>query len=152
MTSPSISVTPAGHLLLAEHDDPELAVLPRLGQALRAAWEAGAPDGLLHLGLSEPETPLPAALGFWRDLAKGVVSAVCTTPGIEELRERVEIAADAAALGRAAAGAPPMEGGEYLDAALLARQHAEILDALRRQLRAAKGQTVAEFLAGHHER
>jgi non-specific serine/threonine protein kinase len=150
MSSPTITVTPAGQLHLTEHDDLDVALASRVAERLRSAWARSPEAGLLHLGLVEADTPLPAALAFWRDLSKTVVSAACTTPGIEELRDRFPVVADGEAVERALADAPPMPGGEYLNRQLLERAYVSIADALKEALRAARGQSVQSFLAEHH--
>src|SRR6202000_2456594 len=86
MTESSIAVTPAGHVLLTEVPGEK---------TLREAWERGEAEGLLQLAFTEGD--VPPELAFFRALATQVVSAVCTTPGIEELRERVEVAVNAPA-------------------------------------------------------
>jgi non-specific serine/threonine protein kinase len=151
MSSPSITVTPSGHLLLTETEDADAALAPRVAERLREAWARGPDHGLLHLGLVEADTVLPAAMGFWRDLSKRLVNAACTTPGIEELRDRFDVKAEPEALEQALAAAPPMIGGEYLGLTSLERAHSSVAGALKEELRAARGQTVQAFLAGRNE-
>jgi non-specific serine/threonine protein kinase len=151
MSSPSITVTPSGHFLLVETEDADAALTPRVAERLREAWARGPEQGLLHLGLVETDTTLPAVLGFWRDLSKHVVNAACTTPGIEDLRDRFEVKADPEALAQALDAAPPMVGGEYLRLTSLDGAQASVAEALREELRAAPGQTVQAFLASRNE-
>jgi len=148
VTSLGICLTPAGHVALAAAEgDPSLP--ESVARRLRAAFEAGAIRGLLHLGLTETDTPLPPAFSYWRELARSVVAAVCTTPGIEELRDRVTLAPDDELLERLASAAPPMQGGEYVSVAVLARLRTELLAELRAELRRDPKQSVQALLASH---
>ncbi len=150
MTALEILLTPSGHVLLTSAATDELAPTEAVAQRLRTAWEVSPAQGLLYLGWAETDTSLPAAFGFWRDLAKSVVNAVCTTPAIEELRDRVEVVPPDAVFEQLVASAPPMTGGEYLSARVLRQLHAEILDALRVEIRRGTHQTVQALLAAQN--
>src|SRR5436190_16052875 len=113
----ALSITPGRHLVVRAIDaDGEDPIAEDAAVRIAAAFEAGAGAGLLQLGAAEVTTPLPAALGYWRDLATRYVAAVCargedTATPISPL--------DEAAFAGVAANAPPMTGGEYIDAGLL---------------------------------
>jgi non-specific serine/threonine protein kinase len=154
----ALSITPARHLTVrlvepgrgAEPSDggDELddRIAADVGARIAAAFAAGSGAGLVQLGCAEVATPLPAALGYWRDFAARHVAAV---------RARGEDAAgpiappDPAALDSLAASAPPMQGGEYIDGALLAEQWTALDAAFGAALR-AHGGGVAAFLHSHH--
>src|SRR5947207_2384596 len=72
----ALALTPAGHLQLRTGDDGD-PVDGAAAARLRAAFAAGAGAGLLQLGTAEVSTPLPASIGFWRELATRYVAAVC---------------------------------------------------------------------------
>jgi non-specific serine/threonine protein kinase len=143
----ALSITPGRHLIVrvveADGEDPIAAdAAARIG----AAFEAGAGAGLLQLGTAEVTTPLPAALGYWRDLAARYVAAVCargddTTTPIAPL--------DDASLAALAASAPPMTGGEYVDAGFLAEQW-RALDAAFVAALQGQGGGVAALLQARH--
>ncbi len=151
MKSFSIAFTPTGHVALTAPAADEAFVTGQVAARLEIAWSAGSTQGLLHLGWSETETELPPAFAFWRDLARFVVSAVCTTPGIEELRERVAFTISDERLEELLRSAPPMPGGEYLNAAVLKTIHQQLLEALQEELASAPDQTVQELFAGKSE-
>jgi non-specific serine/threonine protein kinase len=120
-----MTLTPKGHLL------PEA-----LPEPLQKAFEKGAGPGLLLLGAAETATPLPPDLAYWRDFAARYVSAVCTaqtTPPPDDELQRIALSA------------PPMQGAEYLTAAVLAQLWSEIDAAFQSQLRQSK-LDVQEFL------
>jgi non-specific serine/threonine protein kinase len=108
---------------------------------------------LLELGLREVGTPLPPDLAYWRDFAARYVTVLCTS--VHGLPE--DAAADAGevppppadALAALVNAAPPMPGGEYLGAEVLARLWSQIDVAFRKERGQAKT-TLQEFLrAGH---
>ena len=106
-------VTPRGALRL-ERTETAVPLDDAVAARLEGAFARGAGHGLLQLGLAEARSRLPADLAFWRGLAMGFVAARCRTgetsppePSDEELARLVD-------------EAPPMRGGEYLDASALA--------------------------------
>jgi non-specific serine/threonine protein kinase len=142
----ALSITPAGHLVVrvvdaADEDEVPPDAVARIG----AAFADGAGPGLLQLGTVEVTTPLPAALGFWRDLAARYVAAVCargedTATAIAPL--------DDATLAGLVASLPPMTGGEYVDAAVLV-EHWHLLEVAFAAALGAHG-SVAELLQSRH--
>src|SRR5271157_4562771 len=87
---------------------------------LEAAFARGGGHGLLQLGAAEAGSRLSPELAFWRAFAMRFVAAVCAgeepaaggAPRISEPAEDAFIAL--------LEEAPPMLGGEYLDAECLA--------------------------------
>ena len=102
-------VTPHGALRLAA-EEAEVAVDDAVAARLEAAFARGEGHGLLQLGLAEAGSPLSPELAYWRAFAMRFVAAVCgageNTVGAPPVDE----------LARLADEAPPMRGGEYLDA------------------------------------
>jgi superfamily II DNA or RNA helicase len=142
----TIALTPAGHLLLRSAEAGEPSPEPAVARRIRAAFERGQGAGLLHMGATEARTPLPPAFGFWRDLGRSFVAALCALPDLEERRERADVLPRDGELARMAEAAPPMAGAEYLGVEVLASLWAEVLCAWRREIGEAKG-TVQAWLA-----
>jgi hypothetical protein len=109
---------------------------------LESVFERGAGHGLLELGIREVGTALPPDFAYWRDFAGRYVTALCTSaqptgstspmaagtveaPAVEMLAELVN-------------AAPPMPGGEYLNADVLAALWEGIDAACRAELAAVK--------------
>ncbi len=140
-------LTPQGHLVLAPSD--EARTLPaNLRERLEAAFERGAGHGLLELGIREVGTALPAEFAYWRDFAGRYVTALCTSLQPEAMGAAAVSAIEtpsSEALVELASAAPPMPGGEYLNAAVLAGLWGNIEAACRAELADAK-QTLQRFL------
>jgi len=143
----AIAVTPAGTLQLRASDDGD-ALAAEVAARLTAAFAHGGGPGLLQLGTAEVTTALPAALGYWRDLAARYVAAVCAR-GEEEAPAAAIAPPDDVTLARLAMSAPPMIGGEYLDPTVLGEQW-RALDRAFAAAIADHGGRVADFLAGRH--
>ncbi len=139
------AVTPHGHLILVP-SDVSLPLEPARAATLAGAFERGSGHGLLQLGAAEIGSALPAALGYWRDFAARYVTAVCTHPEFQTapLEAHIEPPADVD-LQAIVAGAPPMTGAEYVDAALLRMLWGALGDAFHVELRES-GETVEGFL------
>ena len=113
-------LTPKGHLVLAP--SPDAQALPEdLQRRIELAFERGAGQGLLELGLREVGTALPPVFAFWRDFAARYVTLLCTSSEGADWESGVaSIAAPSSDdLDSLIAGAPPMAGGEYLSGTVL---------------------------------
>ncbi|MBV8421764.1 MAG: ATP-dependent helicase, partial [Hyphomicrobiales bacterium] len=134
-------ITPRGALSL-ERTETAVPLEDAVAARLEAAFARGAGHGLLQLGLAEARSRLPADLAFWRGLAMAFVAARCRAGETTALAPRDE------QLARLADEAPPMRGGEYLDAAALAALWRELAGAFQDAL-AASGASLDAFLAAH---
>jgi non-specific serine/threonine protein kinase len=133
----ALAISPTGRLHWSAAG---AAALPAAAQArITAAFARSPPHGILHLGLAEVATPLPAELAYFRELARELLVRVCATPDLETLRERIRVEAPHDLLVRHTAAAPPMEGAEYLDLALLERLWDELNSALHERLHEFSG-------------
>src|SRR5271170_285800 len=142
-------LTPHGALRLEAVED-DTAVDQSAAKRLEAAFRKGDGHGLLQLGLAEAGTTLPPDLAFWRVFAMRFVAAVCA---IGEAAVEVELprAPDEGALAALASEAPPMRGGEYLDANRLAALWGSLAQAFAGE-RADSGLAVGAFLAARDSR
>jgi len=142
----SLAVTPFGHLKLERHpaeaDDPSSPIAARV----EAAFARGAGSGVLHLGATEPVTPLPPSLAFFRDLGRLWVTGLARIPDAEERRPTLEVPQPSAEeLEARAAAAPPLTGLEYLTAEVLRAVWFDVGAAARAEFAAFSG-TVEEWL------
>jgi non-specific serine/threonine protein kinase len=144
----ALGVTPGGRLILQTAPDAD-PIDAALAERIRAAFLPGAGHGLLHLGAAEVDTPLPPGLAFWRDVGRTFVSALCAQPNLEPGSKRLQVPFPQAEMTSLAAGAPPMPGGEYLDAAALAALWNAMYAACRAELAAFHG-GVEEYLKSRH--
>ena len=124
----SVALSPQGHLHVRVPDGSELAQIAK-------HFERGDGHGVFRLGAAHPETPLPGALGFWRDVGRAFVVRLCATEDLEALRANIEVEVPPDELAALAAAAPPMTGGEYLTPAVLAELCARMAAAVPRRAR-----------------
>ncbi|MEO8699499.1 MAG: SNF2-related protein, partial [Kofleriaceae bacterium] len=140
----AVWVSPVGHVVVRSVDTGgEEPIAAEVADRIAAAFATGSGPGLLQLGTVEVTTALPPAIGYWRDFAARYVAAVCARG---EATATPIALPDEAVLASFAATAPPMTGGEYVDAAVLA-EHWRTLDAAFSN--ALRG-SVAEFLQARH--
>jgi hypothetical protein len=133
---PSLALTPRCHLLFTAGDD--ASQLPdTLYQTLEDAFARGSGHGLLELGASEVGTPLPADVGYWRDFAARLITTICTHPDLNDHQTPIPAPAPAE-LEAFAAGAPPMDGAEYITASVLEALWTETAEAFRSELAKSK--------------
>ena len=141
-------LTPHGHLVLAPTAD-EVTLPPDLADRLEAAFARGVGHGLLDLGLREVGTAMPADYAYWRDFAARYVTMLCTSAhGLPEdaaVDASGVLPPEADTLAVLANAAPPMPGGEYLNAEVLAGLWVQIDMAFRKERAQAKT-TLQEFL------
>jgi non-specific serine/threonine protein kinase len=136
----ALVLTPHGHLtLLEEMDAPHLE--GTLAGRLRRAFDRGSGHGLLHLGVEEAGTALPPVYGYWREFGARYVTALCTQPDVDARQENARVPPPPLEeLEWLILGAPPMVGGEYLNAA--------VLETLWQEVDAALGVELAESRCG----
>jgi non-specific serine/threonine protein kinase len=137
-------ITPHGALRL-EAANGDATIEEAAAARIKAAFARGQGHGLAQLGLAEAGVRLPADLAFWRSFALRFIASRCRA-GDDDAPEP-----DADEFAQIAEQAPPMRGGEYLDADALAglwRQLAETFDAEQ----AASGLDLDAFLAARDSR
>jgi non-specific serine/threonine protein kinase len=140
----TLAVSPSGRLrLLASPDAPSLD--PRPAEAIAAAFAGGTAPGLFHLGAVEVSTPLPPALGFFRDFARLFVARLCAISDLEEQGAHVDVPFPPGALDQLAGEVPPLAGAEYLDAARLETWWAELEAFFREEIGRHRG-SVQSYL------
>ncbi|MGQ0543992.1 MAG: DEAD/DEAH box helicase [Betaproteobacteria bacterium] len=127
-------LTPHGRLLV----EPALDAPPlsdALERRLTQSFARGSGHGLLQLGTEEVGTPLPPAFGYWRELGARYITALRTSPQVQDSGPDVSIPApppeELEALARAA---PPITGAEYLTASVLRSLWEALGAALRLEL------------------
>jgi len=142
-------LTPRGLLILRETEDAlglESVEHPRLAEA----FLRGPGHGLLRLGADEVETTLPPVLSYWREFGSRYVTALCAVSDIGDRFAKPPVAVPAdGELDHMAAAVPPMTGGEYLTADVLADLWRDMDAAFDAEL-ADAGLSVQEFLKGRH--
>lgn len=138
----SIALSPQGHVHV---DFPAGSDLPSSLAHIAKHFVRGDGHGVFRLGAAEPETPLPGALGFWRDVGRAFVVRLCATEDLETLRAKLAVEVPPDELTALAAAAPPMMGGEYLTPTVLADLCARMAAAVRDELATWDG-TVEAFL------
>src|ERR1035437_987063 len=123
METPSdVILTPHGLLLVENAPPPSPWLEAETGRRVAAAFAESAARGLLHLGTRELNAALPPAGAWWRELARRFLTQLCHTAGLEQAQELAPLPPPAEAdLSTLAETAPPMRGGEYLSAEVLAR-------------------------------
>jgi non-specific serine/threonine protein kinase len=121
-TPSDVILTPHGLLLVENAPPPSPWLEVETGRRVAAAFAESAARGLLHLGTRELNAALPPAGAWWRELARRFLTQLCHTAGLEQAQELAALPPPAEAdLSALADTAPPMRGGEYLNAEVLAR-------------------------------
>lgn len=143
-----IVLTPAGHLVLREGEgdkpDPPDTWMNRVGRA----FSSSQAEGLIALAATRPEIPPPASFLFWREFACLYFARLCRTPETESKYAEAIDPPSPEELATFLQGAPPMPGGEYLDAGVL-RDIWMDLDARMRRRIASSDAGLAGWLKKH---
>jgi len=134
-------ITPHGALCL-KRTETASPLDDNVATRLEAAFARGAGHGLLQLGLGETRSRLSAEFAFWRAWAIGFIAARCRAG------ESGALEPDDENLSSLASEAPPMQGGEYLNAATLEKLWRELAQAFDEEL-AASGASLDAYLAAH---
>jgi len=142
----TLHVTPHGQLAAAR-EDAAPPIDAETAQRLDIAFAEGAGPGLLQLGASEIETPLPGVFAFWRAFAGRYVTAVCHSSNGAGHQPIAPPTSDV--LTAIAAGAPPMTGLEDLNTQVLTDLWTALDDAFHDAF-AASHQPLQAFLHDLH--
>ena len=140
----TLAVSPSGRLRLLESPD-ALPLDPKLAEAITAAFAEGTAAGLFHLGAVQVSTPLPPALGFFRDFARLFIARLCATGDLEERGAQVDVPVPPGLLDQLASEVPPLAGAEYVDAARLETWWADLEVFFREEIRRHRG-SVQSYL------
>ncbi|MCP5157633.1 MAG: DEAD/DEAH box helicase [Ectothiorhodospiraceae bacterium] len=121
----ALGLTPAGRLVVHSRAASEQSVgsgVPSgwLDRATRAFAESVG-GGLFALAATAPDAPPPPEWAFWRDFGCRYLTALCRLPHPDAGSPSPVQAPDDDELDALVAGAPPMEGAEYLRRAVLRR-------------------------------
>lgn len=141
--SPTLSdvlITPHGLLLM--EPAPEVLVWqdPEAAQRLASPLAKGPGPGLLHLVTRELNTPLPAAAGWWRELARRHLTQLCHTPNLDNAVQVEPVPPPPESeLSDLIQAAPLMRGGEYLSVDLVRNIWTALDDCVRAEIAEHKG-------------
>ena len=139
----ALAISPQGRLHLEETAQDDLAApgLPEsTARRVLQAFSDGPARGLLHLTTVELQTPLPACLGYVRDLAKDYLTSLCHAFGMEGSKELAPVAPPPSEeLAFRVLQGPPMKGLEYLSAEVLQSWWRELDEFVRGEIRAFPG-------------
>ncbi len=142
---PEVVLSPSGRLYLEPPDIPggtsEVRRLCRL-------WDEDPALGLVELAGPRWDAAPTAGLGFWRCFARGYLTSLCQTAGLETDPAAAPEPPDAEHWRSLAERVPPMKGFEYLTPKVLGRLW-EALDARARQEAAAHPDGPAGWLKEH---
>jgi superfamily II DNA or RNA helicase len=139
----ALVISPQGRLHVEESADSESGslALPELAaKRVLEAFSDSPSRGLLHLATTELQTPLPACLGYARDMAKDYLTAMCHAAGIDGSSELTPVSPPPSAeLAFRVLQAPPMKGLEYLSAEVLQSWWRELDEFVRGEILAFAG-------------
>jgi non-specific serine/threonine protein kinase len=139
----ALAISPQGRLHVEEMAQDDLAAsgLPEsTARRVLLAFSDGPARGLLHLATVELQTPLPASLGYARDVAKDYLTALCHAFGMDGSTELAPIAPPPGEeLAFRVLQGPPMKGLEYLSAEVLQSWWRELDEFVRGEIHAFPG-------------
>ena len=119
-TFSDIILTPHGLLLMEAVEPPSPWQDLEAGRRVAAALLESPAHGLLRLATRELNTLLAPAAAWWREFGRRHLTQLCHTPDLETAHEIAALTSpNEAELIALIDTAPPMRGGEYLEAGLL---------------------------------
>ncbi|MCF8063071.1 MAG: DEAD/DEAH box helicase [Deltaproteobacteria bacterium] len=143
-----LSISPSGRLFLRPDESSKQDPLDAWTRRVVRAFDTGPSAGLFSMAAHSPETPPSPSFGFWRDIARRYLTAICRLP--EPDGERID-PIEPPGPGETATileNAPPMVGGEYLNRDVLVGLWAELDEWVRGEV-ASSGRSLAEWLKKH---
>jgi SNF2 family DNA or RNA helicase len=112
-------LTPAGRLRFKESETGDTGKPGSWMRRVLNAFSSSQFSGLLALAASSPDGPLSPSLSFWRDFTCRYLTHLCRTP--ESTKNELDPidSPEPMEIQTMLFGAPPMQGGEYMNADLL---------------------------------
>ena len=137
----ALVISPQGRLHVEPTEELDALSLPETtARRVQEAFASGPMPGLVHVATVELQTPLPACLGYARDLAKDYLTALCHTSGLDATTEPAAVEPPPRAeLAFRTLQAPPMKGLEYLSADVLGSWWRHLDEFVRGEIRASAG-------------
>ena len=129
----SIRLTPSGRLHPALHDGGG-----DFPDEILDAFARSEAEGLFELAARRGSDPLSPELAYWRDFSSRLLALRCRSPAGQVPLEPLAPLDDESAFALVLE-APPLEGAEYLDAAVLRRLWTELDEWLRAEAGAVGG-------------
>jgi len=134
-TLSDVYLTPHGLLLVENAAPPSPWLDLETSRRVSEAFAESPAHGLLHLGTRAMNASLPPAAAWWRELVRRYLTRLCHTPDLEQAVAISPVPAPLPAeLAAFAETAPPMRGGEYLNAELLGRLWTDLDEAVRGEI------------------
>jgi hypothetical protein len=130
---PEPILTPAGRLRIREMEGADVPADAWTKRVL-AAFSADSAAGLFALAATRPEAPPPPVFAFWRNFAGRYLTERCRTPDFVQGPIEPVPPPGEAELFQISLSAPPMAGGEYLDAEVLRGLWTDLDDWVRREI------------------
>ena len=137
-----LALTPGGHLRTTAAEGAGGAWWKKTREAFGESQAAG----LFALAATKPDVPLSINLAYWRNFASRFLTQLCRTPESVGQVPAVE-GLTSADVSHLLLDAPPMQGGEYLTADVLAGLWSDLNGWVIQQVQAAG--TLAEWLKQH---
>ncbi len=144
----TLALTPAGHLLIRESDEGETSLPDAWTRRVVDAFSSSPAAGLFALAAARPDTPPPVSFAFWRDFACRYLTELCRLPVFAGAQIDPIASPFPEETGALLRGAPPMEGGEYLNAEILQGLWKE-LDTWVRDRVSSSGLALTAWLKQH---
>lgn len=145
----ALALSPHGKIFIEESDESGPLLDPITAQRVQKALEESPSRGLLHLATVELETALPATFAFWRDFARGYLTKLCHTQGLEGGQEVAISPPLAEDLSARLDTAPPMRGLEYLNVTVLETLWTDLDLLVRQEMRGFSGGAQAYLRTKH---
>lgn len=137
--SHTLTLSPGGRLFVALDPSAEPQLSPAHASALEAAFGESSARGLELLAAALLHAPVPPALVFWRGLAQRYFTGLCHNPDLTECATLTVARPPAADWTALVEAAPPMQGLEYLNEAVLDKLWDELDTRVRGEIAGAPG-------------
>jgi superfamily II DNA or RNA helicase len=146
----SIALSPAGYLYLYSDPENQESVARTLAKAFTLYFSINDAIGLLRLGLTTTETPLPASLSFWQQFSRLFIADICKQNSLSNKNNNIEfnVAFPELETKPLLDQAPFMRGVEYLNQDILHIIWQRLNKALAEEL--VSYANVEAYLAAYH--
>jgi len=145
----SISLSPSGHLYLYENVEIEDVISSTIAEKIQSFFSINASVGLLRLGLTHFNDPLPPSFAFWQRFSQLFITEICKYVNSDEKSVMPDIVVPQEEMNNLLSQAPFIRGIEYLTESTISFLWNGLLAALKTELTAFDG-SLNHYLSAFH--
>lgn len=145
----SLSLSPLGHLYFYKDLENSEMISPGIAEKIQSFFSVNESMGLLRLGLTQFNDPLPPSFAFWQRFSQLFITEICKHVDSDAKSVIPDIVIPHEEMSSLISQAPFIRGIEYLTESAIASLWQGLVSALRAEITAFDG-NLSHYLSAYH--